>query len=280
MAEILRRHVALGAGAGDDAVSIAELYHENTKLYRSAAIAAPADEAGLPRYGVQELEAMARAYKRYRHHPQVPLPPATRPCTAAFETVVTQRRTERSFAVSEPVALEDLATLLRWTYGVSGAIPMRGGGLQPLRAAPSAGALYPAEIYLGVRLVDGLEPGLYHFEVPAESLARLEHGDPSERIASVCCGQPHAREAALVVLVSAVTMRTRRKYGERGYRYALLDIGHLGQNLCLAGAALDLAVVTTCGFFDDEGADLLGIDGIDEALMYVAFVGRIDRRTA
>jgi SagB-type dehydrogenase family enzyme len=108
----------------------------------------------------------------------------------------------------------------------------------------------------------------------------LEHGDPSERIASVCCGQPHAREAALVVLVSAVTMRTRRKYGERGYRYALLDIGHLGQNLCLAGAALDLAVVTTCGFFDDEGADLLGIDGIDEALMYVAFVGRIDRRAA
>ena len=80
--------------------------------------------------------------------------------------------------------------------------------------------------------------------------------------------------AAMVVLISGVVERTRRKYGDRGYRYVLLDIGHLGENLYLACTALGLAMVTTCGFYDDEAADLLGIDGCDEAVFYVAFIGR------
>jgi SagB-type dehydrogenase family enzyme len=75
-------------------------------------------------------------------------------------------------------------------------------------------------------------------------------------------------------MITAVLERTKRKYGERGYRYVLLDIGHLAQNLYLACTALGLAVTTTGAFFDDEAADLLGIDGCDEAVLYVAFVGR------
>jgi SagB-type dehydrogenase family enzyme len=138
---------------------------------------------------------------------------------------------------------------------------------------PSAGALYPAEIYLGVRAVRGLEAGIYHYEVPENSLALLSRGNPADPLHKVCCGQEYARQAAVVVLISAVIERTKRKYGDRGYRYVLLDIGHLGQNLYLACTALGLAIVTTCGFFDDEAADLLGIDGCDEAVFYVAFIG-------
>jgi SagB-type dehydrogenase family enzyme len=129
-------------------------------------------------------------------------------------------------------------------------------------------------MYLGVRAVEGLDGGLYHYEVPDASLALLAPGDHSTRLYQVCSHQEHARRAAMVVLITGVVERTKRKYGDRGYRYVLLDIGHLGENLYLACAALGLAVVTTCGFYDDEAADLLGIDGCDEAVFYVAFIGR------
>jgi SagB-type dehydrogenase family enzyme len=163
---------------------------------------------------------------------------------------------------------------LQFSYGITGHIRMPGGGAQPLRAAPSAGALYPAELYVAVRDIDELDAGIYHYEVPDNQLALLSRGDPTERVCEVCCGQQYAHGAAGTVLISAVIERTTRKYGDRGYRYVLLDIGHLGQNLCLACTALGLSIVTTCGFYDDEAADMLGIDGYDEAVFYVGFIGR------
>jgi SagB-type dehydrogenase family enzyme len=271
MAEIFRREVALrGGGQRSADQPLGELYHENTKLRRALAAGAAGDDS----YGVRELEAMARGYKRYRLHPQVPLPPA--PGSAgglSFNELTAARRSRRNFASSE-LPLIELSAILQWSYGATGEAGMPGGGVQRFRAAPSAGALYPAEIYLGVRAVEGLTAGIYHFEAPEPSLALLSCGDPTNRLFEVCCGQEYARQAAVVVLISAVVGRTKRKYGERGYRYVLLDIGHLGQNLYLACTALDLAIVTTCGFFDDEAADLLGIDGLDEAVFYVAFIGK------
>lgn len=271
MADILRRRHALGGDRrhGEDG-SLAELFHENTKLHR--AMAAPADPAD--GYGVRDMDAMARAYKRYRYHPRVALPPVPADLGGpAFPALVAARRTRRDFA-AEPVDLAELSAILRWSYGVTGELDIVGGGRQPVRAAPSAGALYPAEIYLAVRAVRGLEAGLYHYEVPDHALALLRRGNPADLVHDVCCGQEPARQAAVVVLLSGVIERTRRKYGERGYRYVLLDIGHLGENLYLACTALDLAIVPTCGFLDDEAADLIGIDGCEEAVFYVAFVGR------
>ena len=99
-------------------------------------------------------------------------------------------------------------------------------------------------------------------------------GDPTEQIHAVCCGQEYVRQASIVVLISGVLERTKLKYGERGYRYTLLDIGHLGQNLYLSCTALELAIMTTCGFFDDEANKLLRLDGVNETAMYVAFIGK------
>jgi SagB-type dehydrogenase family enzyme len=270
MAEIFRRQVALrGGGQQQAGGSLSELFHENTKLRRATVGAPDASDS----YGVRELEAMARAYKRYRLHPQVPLPPV--PVDAVgppFAEVIAARRSKRNFA-SRQLELAEVSAILQWSYGITGEGRIDGGGAQRFRAAPSAGALYPAEIYLGVRAVRGLEAGIYHYEVPDASLALLTNGNPANRLHEICCGQEYARQAAMVVLISAVIERTKRKYGDRGYRYVMLDVGHLGQNLYLACTAMNLAITTTCGFFDDEAADLLGIDGCDEAVVYVAFVG-------
>jgi len=267
MADVFRREIALrGRGRPPAAESLSDLFHENTKLQRATAV-------GAQDYSSRELEAMARAYKRYRLHPQVPLPTASGDAVGPpFGEVSAARRSQRNFG-SEPLGLAEVSSILQWSYGLTGEVGIPGGGIQHFRAAPSAGALYPAEIYLGVRAVRGLDAGIYHYEVPEHSLALLSRGDPTDRLHGVCCGQEYARQAAIVVLISAVIERTRRKYGDRGYRYVLLDIGHLGQNLYLACTALGLAIVTTCGFFDDEAADLLGIDGCDEAVFYVAFIG-------
>jgi SagB-type dehydrogenase family enzyme len=270
MAEIFRRETALFGDRGLDA-SLSELFHENTKL-RHPMIVPTEGQAAF--YGLRAMEAMACAYKRYRSYPQTPLPPVPASLVGPpIADVIAARRSTRNFA-QLPLELGELAALLQWSYGMTGEAIMPGGARQRFRAVPSAGALYPAELYLGVRAVSGLEPGVYHYEVPSASLALLNRGDPTPLLHEACCRQDYACQAGVVVLMSAVVERTRRKYGERGYRYALLEVGHLAENLHLACTALGLAMVTTGAFFDDDLADLLEIDGCDEAVMYVAFIGK------
>lgn len=250
--------------------SVSALYHENTKLHPYMATG----NEGETHYGLAEIDVMARAYKRYRQRPKIDLPPVQPDHGAmSLRQTITSRRSQRSFA-AEGLTLSELSAILRLSYGITGELPTPGGGRQPLRAAPSAGALYAAEMYVSVRDVRGLDAGIYHFEVPDDQLALLRSGDVSERLAEVCCGQDYALKAAATVLISGVVERTTRKYGDRGYRYVLLDVGHLGQNLYLSGTALGLSITTTCGFYDDAAADLLGIEGSDEPVFYVGFIGR------
>jgi SagB-type dehydrogenase family enzyme len=102
----------------------------------------------------------------------------------------------------------------------------------------------------------------------------MREGDPTELLVGACHYHESLQQAALVVAFTAVLERTKRKYGERGYRYALIEAGHVAQNLCLAAGALGLACMTVCGFFDDKLNDLFGLDGVDETSLYVAYLGR------
>ena len=271
MPAMIRRHSALGPREEPPTESLAELYHENTKLRRLPGMA----PAARPSFTPAELRAMARAYKQYRMHPHVPLPSPAAPIGPGitFDDVVAARRSGRGFADAD-LELAVLAKLLHQSYGVTGEVRLPGGIGRSLRAAPSAGALYPAESYLGVRRVDGLRPGIYHYNVPEHALALLAAGDPTERIYEAWCWQEGARQAAVVLIIAGVMGRTKRKYGERGYRYVLLEAGHIAQNLLLAAAALGLAAVTTGGFFDDAANELLRLDGVEETVLYSAFVGK------
>jgi SagB-type dehydrogenase family enzyme len=247
---------------------VSELYHENSKLHRST----PAVAGD---YALDDLGVVTRSWKSYRLSPRVELPPpeAQPAVTEAFDDVVAARRTVRDFADAD-LEVGELAKVLHQTYGCTGTLPYSGGGRHLLRAAPSAGSLYPAELYVAVRRVRGVPAGLYHYELGEHALALLRPGDPTERLYEVCCRQELAREAAATVLVAASFPRTKHRYGERGYRYVLLDVGHLMQNLLLASGALGIGAMTTCGFYDDAAGELLRLDGVDEAVLYVAFLGR------
>ena len=271
MSKIIIQPGQLGPKKEKPYISISELYHENTKLQPSL----PIEMIATGNYEEAEVLAMARGYKKYRLSPQIKLPEKENflPNAKTFDDVVTSRRSVRDFG-KEKLSLSELSKVLHQSYGITGEIKRPDGGTIPLRSAPSGGALYPAEIYLGIRNVSGVEPGIYHYNVPDHALELLNSGDPTEKLYEVCCQQEYTREASVVFLISGVLQRTKRKYGERGYRYVLLDVGHLGQNIYLSCTSLNLAVMTTCGFYDDGANKLLRVDGIDETTLYVAFVGK------
>jgi SagB-type dehydrogenase family enzyme len=164
------------------------------------------------------------------------------------------RRSVRAYT-AEPVRLADLSQLLWAAQGVTQAMPEPAGwqwGPWPggLRTAPSAGALYPLELYVSARAVDDLEPGLYHYRPREHALERVGDCGPTE-LAGAALGQRSVVDAAAVVVVAAVHERTAVKYGERATRYVDMEAGAAAENLLLQAAALSLGAVYT-GSFDDD----------------------------
>ncbi|MFB0561268.1 MAG: SagB/ThcOx family dehydrogenase [Candidatus Lokiarchaeia archaeon] len=183
-------------------------------------------------------------------------------------TVLNTRRSRRAYEVEQPIKLETLSVLLWATQGVTAIY-----GDIFFRTAPSAGGLYPVETYLNIRLVDGLESGIYHFRPHAFDLELLKKGDYSRELAEAALGQGMIMNAQVTFVWSAIVERSKWKYRQRAYRYIYLDAGHIAQNLYLAGEALGLGVCAIGALFDDQVHRLIGVDGIKETVIYMASVG-------
>lgn len=270
---ITKRRILLGADAEESESSISELFHENTKLHPDAPIGGLFPTA----YSDTETGMMVSVGRRYHRAPrvQLPVPGGLGMLDARLDEVIMSRRTCRSFG-PEAIELSKLSKLLFLTGGVTAKQETPMGFVRELRAVPSAGALYPIEIYLGVRNADGVAPGLYHFAPREHALEQLRKGDPTAALARACHYRESLEQAALVVVFAGVLERTKRKYGERGYRYVLIEAGHTAQNLVLAGAALGLGCMNVCGFFDQRLNDLFQLDGVEETALYVAYVGTVE----
>lgn len=247
----------------------AELYHENSKLVRS-------DEELFAWFGFVATapvlrDTLLRPYKRYRGKPRVPLPRDAAelpPATRGFDESVLARRSERAFAGAVP--LGHLAKMLHFGYGLSRkGTPGVPPDEQRFRAAPSAGALYPLEVYVAALSVAGLEPGLYHYAPAEDALELLAAGDHSERLGRITFAPETFADAAGAVILSGFFERSEFKYRKRAYRFVLLEAGHVCQNLMLTACSLELGTVALGGFLDDELNDFLGIDGLAEAALYV-----------
>lgn len=194
------------------------------------------------------------------------------PVTRMLSQVLAERVSCRSFR-DEAVDLARLATLVRGCYGMGQRLAL--DDLEVVeRPNPSAGGLYPLELSLVVRDVEGLAPGVHHYVPAADGLELLREGPfPQEWVEYLFMGQPWVARAAVVVVLSAVTGRSLVKYGDRGYRYLLLEAGHVTQTLVLLAAGLGLGAVTIGGFYDDELAGLLRVDAEREVPLYATAVG-------
>jgi SagB-type dehydrogenase family enzyme len=143
-----------------------------------------------------------------------------------------------------------------------------------LRSAPSAGALYPIETYLSIQMVEGVEPGIYHYDVRQHELDLLRPGDFRAAVAEAALDQDFLAEAAVVFAWTAVFARSKWKYKERAYRYVYLDAGHIAQNVALAAVALGLGSCQIAALYDDEVNAVLGVDGKEESIVYMTALGR------
>ncbi|HUX02142.1 MAG: SagB/ThcOx family dehydrogenase [Phycisphaerae bacterium] len=178
-----------------------------------------------------------------------------------------KRRSRREYS-GRPMAQESLFLLLWAAQG------MTTGGPWALRTAPSAGALYPVETYVAAAGVEGVGPGIYHWELPEERLALVAgREDVAQAACRAALDQEMVAAAAATFVWTAVWGRSARKYGDRALRYAYLDAGHLAENLHLAAEALGLGACMVGAFLDDEMNALVGVDGREESVIYAACVG-------
>jgi len=176
----------------------------------------------------------------------------------SVEEALARRRSIRSFS-EEKLTTEEISQLLWAAQGIT----QRGTGFS---TAPSAGALYPLEVYLVT------EDGLFHYMSQGHRLERLEDSDLRNELAGAALGQRAVREAAVDFVVTAVYSRTTRKYGPRGERYVHIEVGHLGQNIHLQAVALGLGSLSVGAFSDEQVRRVLSLPK-EEVPLYIIPVG-------
>jgi SagB-type dehydrogenase family enzyme len=183
---------------------------------------------------------------------------------------VEKRRSVRKYT-EQALSLEELSYLLWMTQGVK-EVTRRPA---TLRTVPSAGARHAFETYLLINRVDGLEAGLYRFVAGRHALCKL-NCLPTIRddVTQVCYNQGQVFTSAVTLMWGAVSERMTWRYVERGFRYLLLDAGHICQNLYLAAEAVGCGVCAIAAFDDDALNGLLGLDGTHGWVVYLGSLGK------
>lgn len=189
------------------------------------------------------------------------LPEVKKKGSLSVEEAIQSRRTRRDFS-DRPLTLEALAQLLWAAQGVTG----KDGRL---RTAPSAGALYPLDVYVvvGGHGVEGMNPGVYHYVPPSHQLESVASGDLRDGMAAACLGQSWMARAPVSFVVTAEYKRSEIKYGPRAERYCSIEAGHVGQNIFLQAEALGLAAGIVGAFDDERLARLLGLPSSHKPLV-------------
>ena len=196
---------------------------------------------------------------------RISLPRAAFEGDTSVEMALRSRRSVRDYSRSA-LSLDDVSQLL---WAAQGITKKRGG----LRTAPSAGALYPLEIYVVAGNVDDLPDGIYRYVPKGHDLLGLTDGDKRKALADAALGQSWVRRAPMVLVIAAVYERSKRKYGRRGIRYSHIEVGHAAQNVYLQAATLGLGTVIVGAFDDEEVQAVLELPADHEPLALMP-VGR------
>lgn len=187
----------------------------------------------------------------------IPLPDAEVRGVISVEEAIKKRRSTRKFG-HDNLKFDDVSQLLWAAQGITG---RRG-----FRAAPSAGALYPLELYIVAGDVAGLSAGVYRYRPKKHDLVLVTTGDHRGQLAKAALGQSWVRHAPAVLVFTSVYERTMGKYGERGRRYAHIEVGHAAQNVYLQATARDIGTVMVGAFTDKAVKEALGLPADHEPL--------------
>jgi SagB-type dehydrogenase family enzyme len=197
---------------------------------------------------------------------RIQLPEPRYQSETSLEEALSQRRSIRAYS-GDNLTLEEVSQLLWAAQGITDPEGKK-------RTAPSAGALYPLELYIVVGDVEGLDKGVYRFIPQGHELVKVRDGDLRAELADAALGQGSVRAAAIDLVFTAVYERTTAKYNERGIRYVHMEAGHAAQNVYLQAVALDLGTVTIGAFGDAEVKQIMHLEEQEDPL-YIMSVGRL-----
>ena len=193
------------------------------------------------------------------------LPDPAEKSSTSVEAALFMRRSVRSYQ-DTPLGVPEISQLL---WAAQGITDPRG-----LRTAPSAGALYPLEIYLVAGNVDDLPDGVYKYRPARHELTALAEGDKRNELCNAALGQTSVKNAAAVIVISAEYERTTGKYGDRGRQYVHMEAGHAAQNVFLQSVPLNIGTVVIGAFYDEAVKKVLEMPGHEQPL-YIMPVGRM-----
>lgn len=247
-----------------------ELFHENSKTSRYDA-----------QPSIESIRArMAELWESlpYTGYPATELPVDPSPLGLSLLEAIRTRETAREMSSTE-LDLRAVGTMLELSYGTTRSnedneFPW------PFRTVPSAGALYPLEIYFHSARIEGVRAGIHHYDPSRREIRRIRDGDFTRELSEALVQPNIAVDAAMVFFITAVFERSAFKYGDRGYRFTLLEAGHVAQNLNLVANGLGLGSINIGGFYDRQVDDILRIDGIAHSTVYMVAVGARGRRGA
>lgn len=184
----------------------------------------------------------------------------------SLEEAIRSRRSVRSFS-PRSLTLSEVSQLL-WAAGGKTVDGVTG----PTRSCPSAGGIYPLEIFLAAGKVEGLPSGVYRYQWQMHTLQLLRVGDPRPALARAALGQASLRQASATIVIAGDSSKVGARYGERGEtRYISMDAGHSGQNVSLQARALGLGSVIVGAFRNEAVKAVLGVDR--ETPLYLIPVG-------
>ena len=182
----------------------------------------------------------------------------------SVEEAILQRRSIRDY-IDEALTLPELAQLLWAAQGITDS--------SGKRAAPSAGATYPLEIYVVIGNVEGVASGVYQYKPHQHELIKVLEGEQRAALARAALDQQFIAQAPVNLVITAIYERTTGRYGERGIRYVHMEAGHAAQNVYLQAAALKLGTVVVGAFQDSQVANILKLPE-NEVPLYIMPVGR------
>jgi SagB-type dehydrogenase family enzyme len=169
----------------------------------------------------------------------------------SVEEALRKRRSIRNYS-DEPLTIADVSQILWAAQGIT-------EESYGLRTAPSAGALYPLEVYVSTSNVKDLPPGLYKYKTQNHTINKIDEGDRRKDIANAALGQDAIENSSAIVIITAVPERTAVKYGRRTERYVHMEVGHAGQNIYLQAVSLGLGTVMIGAFEDDALKKVLAL---------------------
>jgi SagB-type dehydrogenase family enzyme len=195
----------------------------------------------------------------------IALPEPAHDSDTSVEEALLGRRSVRDYS-GKAMTLAQLGQLLWAAQGITDP--------SGKRTAPSAGALYPLEVYAVTGNVEGIEPGVYKYRPKNHELVKTLDGDIRKALSQAALDQEFVAQGAVDIVITAVYKRMTGKYGDRGIMYVHMEAGHAAENICLEVVALKLGTVTVGAFEDDKVKTVLNCPE-DEVPLYILPVGDI-----